>query len=275
MGIGGSGWATTVSLAVANVLALAAFLRPSLRPKFKPHLTWRPRLRPIVRLFALGVPTGLFAAVDLIGISLFQLMQVKLGAVAGAVTQIVMMLTSTAFYPALGLAIAATTLVGQSIGAGDRGWAFKVGNAAIKLAVAYMGIVGLLLALWGPWLVALFIDADDVHASELIRTGGTLLWIAAAYQVFDALNMGAAFCLRGAGDVKVPTLMLVGLAWFVFVPLAHSLSFAPGEGWVSFLPQYGFGVVGGWTAALVYIACLGTMLFLRWRSGAWRNIRLR
>src|SRR5438309_2023904 len=123
LGIAGSAWATTVSLALANALALIAFLRPSLRSQFKPHLTWRPHLRPIVSLFALGIPTGLFAAVDLIGISLFQLMQVKLGTVAGAVTQIVMMLTSTAFYPALGLAIAGTTLVGQSVGAGARYWA--------------------------------------------------------------------------------------------------------------------------------------------------------
>ena len=275
LGIAGSAWATTVSLALANALALMAFLRPSLRPQFKPHLTWRPHLRPIASLFALGIPTGLFAAVDLIGISLFQLMQVKLGAIAGAVTQIVMMLTSTAFYPALGLAIAGTTLVGQSIGAGDRSWAFRVGNAAIKLAVAYMGAVGLFLGVFGEWLVARFVDVGDARAGELIHTGGILLWIAAAYQVFDALNMGSAFCLRGAGDVKVPTFMLVGLSWFCFVPLAHALSFAPGEGWVNFLPQFGLGVVGGWLAALVYVAALGMMLFWRWRSGAWRNIRLR
>jgi len=40
------------------------------------------------------------------------------------------------------------------------------------------------------------------------------------------------------------------------------------------LPQYGFGAVGGWFAALAYICCLGTMLFLRWRSGAWRRVAL-
>jgi len=45
------------------------------------------------------------------------------------------------------------------------------------------------------------------------------------------------------------------------VPLAHSLSFAPGQGWVDWLPQYGLGAVGGWFAALIYIFFLGLMLF--------------
>ena len=58
------------------------------------------------------------------------------------------------------------------------------------------------------------------------------------------------------------------------MPLAHALTFAPGQGWVKFLPQFGFGAVGGWVAVLFYVMVLGTMLLLRWRSGAWQRIRL-
>jgi MATE family multidrug resistance protein len=64
------------------------------------------------------------------------------------------------------------------------------------------------------------------------------------------------------------------LSWFLFVPAAHSLTFAPGQGYVDFLPQSGWGAVGGWIAALLYVFALGTVLFLRWRSGAWKRIRL-
>jgi Na+-driven multidrug efflux pump len=59
------------------------------------------------------------------------------------------------------------------------------------------------------------------------------------------------------------------------VPLAHILSFKPGAGCVDWLPQARLGAVGGWFAALAYICCLGTMLFLRWRSAAWRRVVLR
>jgi multidrug resistance protein, MATE family len=145
--------------------------------------------------------------------------------------------------------------------------------------VIYMGAVGLVLALGGSWLVAQFVvDTGAVAAAqahEVARLGGTLLWLAACYQVFDALNMGSSFCLRGAGDVKVPTLMLLALSWGGFVPLVHMLSFAPGEGFTRALPHLGWGALGGWTAAVAYISTLGLMLFWRWRSGAWRRIALR
>jgi MATE family multidrug resistance protein len=53
------------------------------------------------------------------------------------------------------------------------------------------------------------------------------------------------------------------------------LSFAPGEGLVDFLPQFGLGAAGGWAALLLYTGVLGATMFWRWRSGAWRRISLR
>ena len=70
-------------------------------------------------------------------------------------------------------------------------------------------------------------------------------------------------------------LMVIVVCWFGFVPLTHMLTFAPGQGWVDFLPQYGYGAVGGWAVALVYCCLLGSLIYLRWRSGAWRRINLR
>jgi len=75
--------------------------------------------------------------------------------------------------------------------------------------------------------------------------------------------------------VRIPSLLVLALSWLLFVPLAHALSFKPRHGWVDWLPQYGFGAIGGWFAALIYICVLGLMLLLRWRSGAWRRVVLR
>ena len=275
LGMAGSAWATTLSLVVGGALLAGFFLSQDVRREFKSALMWRPDARRIARLFALGLPMGLAATIDLIGFSLFQLMTVKLGAVQGAATQVAIMLTSLAYMPAVGIGLAGTTLVGQSIGAGDRSWAAKVGNASIKLAVGYMGALGVLLALAGPWLMPIFVPESDPNGAAVVALGTTLLWLAAAYQLFDGLNIGSSFCLRGTGDVRFPAVMVLVLSWLLFVPLAHSLAFAPGEGWVDFLPQFGFGILGAWVAAIGYMVTLGTTLFLRWRSGAWRSISLR
>jgi MATE family multidrug resistance protein len=107
-----------------------------------------------------------------------------------------------------------------------------------------------------------------------VNLGVVLLWIAAGYQLFDGLQLGSGFALRGAGDVRVPALIFFGLAWGVFVPLAHMLSFAPGQGWFDVLPQFGYGAVGGWVAVLVYVILLAGALNYRWRSAGWQKIRL-
>ena len=273
-GVAGSGWATTTAQAIGLGLSIGALLRGPYRAKFKSHLTWRPHWPQLREQLKLGFPMGLLPAADLLGISIFQMMQVRVGTVDGAATQLAMILTSVAYAPGYGLASAGTTVVGQSIGAGDRLWAMRVGSRVILLTALYMGGIGILLAMAGPQLLPLFINSADADGAAAIVLGAQLLWMAAVYQAFDGLNMGSGMCLRGAGDVVVPAALVIPVSWLLFVPLAHSLTFAPGQGWVHFLPQFGYGALGGWAALVFYIMLLGTTLCLRWRSGAWQRIRL-
>jgi MATE family multidrug resistance protein len=275
LGVAGSAWATGAAQFAGLAAAFLWFLGPRTRRRYRSNLTYRLKPHPLFEQFKLGFPMGLLYAADILGFALFQLMQVRLGNVDGASTQIVLMLTSFCYMPAVGIAMAGTTLVGQAIGAKTSDWAFKLGNGIIALAVIYMGLIGVLVAAAGKWLMPWFTNAADPEAAAVAAKGCVLLWIAAGYQLFDGFNIASSACLRGAGDVRVPSIMVLALSWSLFVPLAHALSFQPGAGWVQWLPQYGLGSVGGWIAALVYVCCLGMMLFLRWRSGAWRRVVLR
>ncbi|HEY7963450.1 MAG TPA: MATE family efflux transporter [Steroidobacteraceae bacterium] len=273
-GIAGSAWATNTAQLLGLVAAVLIFLGPHYRRLYKSHLTWRLDRRRLGEQLRLGVPMGLSPSADLLGFAIFQIMQTRLGTAGGAATQIVVMLTSLAYMPGFGIASAGTTLVGQSIGAGAREWAQRVGNRVILLAACYMGGIGVLIALGGSWVVPFFTGAHDADAAAAVAIGLRLLWLAAGYQFFDGLNLGSSMCLRGAGDVRVPALLVLPVSLLLFVPLAHAFTFAPGQGWVSFLPQFGWGAVGGWIAVLIYVMVLGTTLFLRWRSRAWQKIRL-
>lgn len=271
-GIAGSAWATNVAQLLGLLFALALFLRADCRRRYHSHLTWRPQARRLLQQLRLGVPMGVSPAADLLGFAIFQMMQTRLDTAGGAATQMVVILTSIAYMPGFGIASAGTTLVGQSIGAGAREWAQRVGNRVILLAALYMGGIGVLIALGGRWVLPFFSGAHDADSPVAVTLGMRLLWLAAGYQLFDGLNLGSSLCLRGAGDVRVPAALVLLLSLLLFVPLAHALTFSPGDGWVNFLPQYGLGAVGGWVAVLVYVMVLGSTLFLRWRSRAWQAI---
>jgi multidrug resistance protein, MATE family len=117
MGIAGSGWATDVAQFIGLATAAGLFTSRANSRRYRVRLTTRLHVRALLRQLKLGFPMGLLIAADILGFALFQLMQVRLGTVDGASTQIVMMLTSFCYMPAVGIAMAGTTLVGQAIGA--------------------------------------------------------------------------------------------------------------------------------------------------------------
>ena len=272
-GMAGAAWATTAAELVGVALAIRMMLALD-RRQYAPHLTWRPDLRRLSALVALGLPMAMTASADLGAAALFQLMMVQYDVVDGAATQIVTIFTALAYMPGIGFALAGTTLVGQAIGAGDRAWAERLGNRITVVVACYMGGIGVVIALTGNWLVPLFVNAGDPRAAEVIALCGSLLWLAAAYQFFDGVNLGSAFCLRGAGDARVPALVVLACGTLLFLPLTHYLTFAPGQGWFDAAPGRGLGAVGGWSAILVYVFAISTALWLRWKNGAWKRIRL-
>ena len=209
---------------------------------------------------------GLLPAVDLIGLALFQAMQVSLGTSSGAATQIVMMMTSIAYMPAIGIASAGTTLVGQSdrrprqeLGGPGRQRRHQADSCLHGAGECSAGSRGTVVA------AAVHLPFGSARAPRRSRSATSCSGSPRPTRSSTASNLGAAFCLRGAGDARVPTLMVLVLSWVCFVPLAHMLSFAPGRGWVDFLPQFGLGAAGGWGALLLYTFALATAMFLRWR----------
>jgi MATE family multidrug resistance protein len=274
MGMKGAAWGTNVAQLAGLALAMWLFLGGEFGRKFRSALTWRPKLAVIRAQLRVGLPIGVTIGADVLGVAVSQMMVAQTSAVGAAATQIVIMLTSVAYMPTIGIAMAGTTLVGQSIGAGNRDWAGRLGNVVIAMCVTLMASVALLLILFGPWVLPRFVSSGDGAAAEVVALGLVLLWPAAAYQVFDGLNFGASLCLRGAGDTRVPAFMALVLSWCVYVPLAHTLIFPAGEGWIGGLPQYGLGARGAWLALMIYVILLGLGMYWRWRHAAWRRMSL-
>jgi MATE family multidrug resistance protein len=274
LGMAGAAWGTNVAQAFGLLVGLGLFLFGDLARRYKTRLTWRPRAMAVRRQLVVGLPIGVMYGADVLGVALMQLMVTQVGNVGAAATQIVIMLTSLAYMPALGLATAGTTVTGQAIGAGDKVWAAHLGTVIARSCSAFMFSVALLLLLIGPWLLPLFVASGDAAAEEVVATALILLLPAAAYQLFDGLYFGSSFCLRAAGDTQVPARTALLLSWLFFVPLSHTLVFDAEQAWVSGLPQLGLGALGGWLALMAYAMLLGSLMYRRWRSNNWQQLDL-
>ncbi len=273
-GAEGVAWATTASIGCGLALGLLQFFgRRHLVDQYGTRGALAVGWSMVGRLLGVGLPLGASIAFDVLGLAAFHAMVARLGSVEAATTQIIMMLTSAAYLPVVGLGKAGTTLVGQSMGAGDPQWARRLGNRIILLAVIYMAVAGLVIGFGGEFFIRAFLDADTDAATvaAALQLGATIAWIAAAYQIFDGIHLGSIFCLRGAGDTRTPAIIFFILAWGAFVPLTHYLTFEPGQGWWAEAPGLGLGAVGGWLGALTYIGLLALVLGGRWWAGGWQQ----
>ena len=273
-GMRGAAWGTNAAQAIGLLLGFGFLFFGSIAKRYRTHLTWRPRWAMVKRQLAVGLPIGVMYGADVLGIALMQLMVTQVGSVGAAATQIVIMLTSLSYMPGLGIATAGTTLVGQAIGAGDRDWAARLGRYIIFFCAAFMLGVAVVILVSGPWLLPRFVSSGDAAAASAVAAAMLFLWPAAAYQMFDGFYHSSSFALRAAGDTTVPAATALLLSWFFFVPLAHCLIFTPEQAWVSGLPQWGLGALGGWLALMCYLMLLGSLMFYRWSSGRWRKIDL-
>ncbi|MEO1685168.1 MAG: MATE family efflux transporter [Cyanobacteria bacterium J06631_12] len=265
-GVAGAAWAAVAAQSAGLILQLFLFLRPKMRQSFRTDRTWKPRASLAGQLINMGIFSGLFMVSDIVGLAFFQMMQTQLGVAPGAATQIAITLLSLSYQPVVGVGEAGIILVGQSLGAGSRSWAKQVGNAVIRLSICYMVVVGVLLAIAGNWAILPFVKSSAPDAAQVVSMASSFLWIAALYQFFHALTIASTFCLQGEEDVRFPAVLTIFLSLFVFVPVAHMLSFNAGEGFLSGLPSFGHGAFGGWWAYAGYLAILGSILWGRWRT---------
>jgi MATE family multidrug resistance protein len=175
-----------------------------------------------------------------------------------AAHNIAIRLLSLSFMPCFGISIAATSLVGQYLGRKDRQRALLSGYTAIRLGLLYAFTVAVLFLLFRHQLIAVFDDSALV-----LRYGSSILLLAAAFQLFDAVGIISSGGLRGAGDTRWTMIVGVSYAWLLFVPLALTFGYA-----------LDMGVVGAWVGATIYIIIFGLTLFWRYWSKKWMAIKI-
>jgi putative MATE family efflux protein len=254
LGVAGAAIANDIALAVGALATAALWLRSRLRVGVgPPGGDFEPgRVR---RLLRIGAPAGLEQAAFQLGFTTFIWIVALYGNAANAAYQIGVQILSFSFLVGFGFSIAASTLVGQNLGANDPAAAERSGWRAMWLSVGVMVVFGSAILLLAEPIARLLIDDPEV-----VRLAVVFIRLLGSVQALMAIEFTLGGALRGAGDTRFP--LFVVLAGMVVMRL----------GTAAVLTRLGFSVEWIYAALLADYAVKAVMLVWRFRSGRWKTV---
>ena len=166
-----------------------------------------------------------------------------LGMIAIAANSFSITAESLCYMPGYGIGSAATTLIGQSVGAGRHDLTKRLGWIATCFGMLVMAVSGACMYLLAPWMISILSPDEAIR-----QLGASVLRIEAFAEPMYAASIVASGVFRGAGDTLIPSCLNFCSMWLVRLPLAAFLA-----------PR--FGLRGVWIAMCIEL-CIRGVLFL-------------
>ena len=213
--------------------------------------SFKPKEDTVRTAIKIGAPMGLQHMLMGSAQIVSTLIVAPLGTIAIAAHSLAITVESLCYMPGYGIAEAATTLVGQGIGAGQRLLTRSFARLSVGLGIAVMTLMGVLMWIFAPELMALMSPVEEV-----IALGTEVLRIEAWAEPMFAAAIVCNGVFIGAGDTIIPAIMSLGSMWAVRLTLAATLA-----------PK--FGLKGVWTAMAIELTFRGSIFLARLFKGSW------
>jgi len=260
LGLPGSGLATALSSALMFLgLALVVELDRRFRRYHLLGRLWVPDWPRYRAFWRLGFPIGVTVLFEVVIFTGSAFMMGLIDATSLAAHAIAIQIASLTFMVPLGIGQAGTVRVGHAFGAGDRNGVTRAGTTALMLALGFMALAALAMAVVPHWFVAPFLDSGRPGAAAVTELAAVFLFYAALFQLADGAQVVGSSILRGLGDTRRP-MLLAGLGyWGVGLPLSIALGFLT--------PLAGRGI---WIGLALGLSVVAVLMLRRW----WARERL-
>jgi putative MATE family efflux protein len=235
----------------------------------------RPDRDLIRRILRIGIPGG----ADSLGVVTCHILFIRvvnqLGELASAAHGVAIQIEALAYMPGSAFQIAAATLAGQYLGAGQPQRATRSVVMACLVAGAVMALAGGAFYLAAVTLVEFFLD-PAIHSQEVVALAARLLRIIAYAMPALAITMVLTGALRGAGDTRFPLFFTFVGFLLLRIPLAtylaHDSLAIPGTGVA--IEGLALGVVGAWYAMVIDVVFRCLLFIGRFTHGGWKGIEV-
>ncbi len=254
-GIVGAAVSVAISRALGGVLSVLVLYDKNSLARVNIFQKFKLDREIIARILNIGIPSALEQILMHGGFLVFQIILVKMGTVATAIYQVVMSINTMIMSPMLGFGIAATTLVGQCLGAKKPETAEKSVWETQKIAL-YLSIALTIVLFIFPSLFLSIYTKD----TEVINAGITAIRLYCVSQPFLAIVFVLSGGMRGAGDIKyVMVTTFIGI-WCGRILLTILLEHF-----------WGFGINGVWISIIIDFFVRSVLYILRFRKGRWKE----
>ena len=213
--------------------------------------SFKPKSDTISTAFKIGAPMGLQHLLMGGAYVVSTMIVAPLGTIAIAAHSLAITVESLCYMPGYGIAEAATTLVGQGIGAGQKLLTRSFARMSVGLGITVMTVMGVLMWIFAPELMSLMSPVEEV-----IAQGTQVLRIEAWAEPMFAAAIVTNGVFIGAGDTIIPAIMSLVSMWAVRLTLAASLA-----------PKY--GLKGVWMAMATELTFRGSIFLFRLFKGNW------
>lgn len=217
--------------------------------------SFRPRGGTLRKAVRIGLPMGCEHVILCGAQILTTVIVAPLGMFAIAANSFAVTAESLCYMPGYGIADAATTLVGQSLGAGRRDLARRFARITVGMGMAVMTLMGVAMYIAAPLMMDLMTPVAEIRSLGIMA-----LRIEAFAEPMFAASIVAYGVFVGAGDTLVPSAMNLGSIWIVRLTLAALLA-----------PV--MGLRGVWVAMCIELCFRGVIFLVRLRSDRWMKKR--
>lgn len=259
LGITGAGISTALSNVIATILLFGYIIKGKSIIRFNIKTRFKFDKNIIYNLIKIGLPASFEQMVLRTGILLFVRIVAGLGTVIYAAHQIALNILSLSFQPGQAFGIAASSLVGRSLGANEFKRSEEYAKKTRKIGSIISTFMALILFFFGPQIVGLY-SSDPM----IIQNASTALKIIALVQPFQSSQLILAGALRGAGD----TFWTLVATFFSVILVRVVLAYI-------FVNIMGYGLVGAWIAVFVDQFVRWGFVYMRFRTGKWKYIKIR
>lgn len=253
MGGAGCGWGTAIVMGSMMLMLWAYVLCAPHFAKTRLLQSHKKPVAPLIwRVIKLGFPIGAAIFFEVSLFSCIAILASPLGELVVASHQISLSVTSMLFMIPLSLSISMTIRIGTAYGRRDLAGILLTRQVGLKTTVLVACCSAVFILLFRQHITQIYTPNYVVQ-----QLAANLLLFAAAYQIFDALQVGAAGCLRGIQNTRSPMIMTLIAYWVVALPIGYSLALKP------LWQHQPLGVYGFWFGLIVGLGMAS--LLLNWR----------